>query len=480
MSNPHPSHEKKTANARRHGAGRRTAHGAGRGRDADGETPALIEGLAARQAAAAMLSAVVDHRQNLEALPGAPGNPLARFALDARDHALANAVVRSALRHRGALSAMVAAMLERPLPERAKSVHHILHVALAQMLFLRVPESAAVNIAVEAARADAQARRFAPLVNALLRRAGREGEAAFLDAQAVAVDVPDWLFDALSIDHGAEQARDMLAVNRTEAAIDLTVKDDPEGWAEKLGGIMLPTGTVRVAGIEAPIPEWPGYDDGAWWVQDAAAALPARMLGDVRGMDVADICAAPGGKTAQLALAGANVTAFDISKARLARLQENMARLGFGVAIEAGDARRHRPARPYGAVLLDAPCSSTGTLRRHPDVAWAKTPEDVANLVRVQNQLLDAAFAMLKPGGLLVVANCSLLKAEGETLVSQWLERTPDAEPVPVTAERDGAALAALADARGFMRTTPLAMPHENPRLAGMDGFFAARVTRRG
>jgi 16S rRNA (cytosine967-C5)-methyltransferase len=427
-----------------------------------------------------MLSAVIDHRRNLEMLAGAPDDPLARFALDERDFALANAIVRSALRHRGTLLAMVDAMLERPLPDTAKSLRHILHAGLAQMLFLRVPESAAVNLAVEAARADPQAKRFAPLVNALLRRAAREGEAAFAAAQAVAIDAPRWLFDALAADHGEAQARAMLAVNRAEAAIDLTVKSDPAHWAEVLGGIVLATGTVRVAGNDAPIAQWPGFAEGVWWVQDAAAALPARMLGDVRGLRVADICAAPGGKTAQLAHAGADVTALDISKTRLTRLKDNMARLGLTVATLAGDARAHVPADRFDAVLLDAPCSSTGTLRRHPDVAWTKTPEDIANLRRVQIQLLDAAFAMLKPGGTLVYANCSLLKAEGEDLVADWLARRPDASPDPVTAGRDGAALAAFANASGFVRTTPLALPHDNPRLAGMDGFFAARITRRG
>ncbi len=373
--------------------------------------------------------------------------------------------------------------MERPLASDAKMARAILHVGATQILHLRVPPSAAVNLAVEAMRADPQAKRFAGLANAVLRRLARDGQAPGV---AAVPEAPDWLLGALAADYGEVDARAILAMHGSEAPLDLSVKGDAHGWAERLGGVVLQTGTVRLPHGATPVPDMPGFSDGAWWVQDAAAALPARLLGDVRGLSIADLCAAPGGKTAQLALAGAQVTALDVSRNRLNRLAENMRRLRLDADIIAGDARAHRPAQPYDAVLLDAPCSSTGTLRRHPDVAWTKTPEDIANLARVQRQLLDAAFAMVKPGGVVIYANCSLLKAEGEHLVSAWLRDTPAAAILPVDTLRDGIP-AAFIGTDGGLRTTPLALQVMDAAtglpdvaLSGMDGFYAARLVKRG
>lgn len=439
---------------------------------------APVEGLAARQAAAALISAVTDKHLGLDALLDSDTAPPQWRGLDPRDRALAVAITKVALRRRGTIAACLATLIERPLPESARATTAILHAAAAQILFLRVPASAAVNLAVNAANGDLQAKRHAGLVNAVLRRLATGGEALLAQAEATAIDAPDWLFAALAADYGDGEARAMLAAQRAESPLDITVIGDAAGWAERLGGIVLETGTVRLPHGQTPIPELPGFNEGAWWVQDAAAALPARLLGDIAGLRVADICAAPGGKTAQLAHAGAKVTALDISKPRLARVTENLARLGLHAEIAAGDARKHVPPEPYDAVLLDAPCSSTGTLRRHPDVAWTKAPEDVANLTRIQRELLDAALRMLKPGGLLVYANCSLLKAEGERLVEGWLAGRGDVAVEPVTAARDGAALARFADAAGALRTTPLDMAGDDPALAGMDGFYAVRLRK--
>jgi 16S rRNA (cytosine967-C5)-methyltransferase len=443
-------------------------------------TPAFIEGLSARQAATALLGAVVDNHLGLDSLLESDTSPAAWRALDnARDRALALAIVKSALRFRGTITALIFSMLEHPLPDNARNVRHILHVAIAQIMLLRVPESAAVNLAVEAANRDPQAKRYANLVNAVLRRLIREGDAAFEVAKAKSVEAPDWLFAMLVEDYGDFSAREILAGNRSEAPLDFTVKGEAELWATQLGGIALNDTTVRVAHGQTPVPELEGFSEGAWWVQDAAAALPAILFGYVLGQHILDMCAAPGGKTAQLAYAGANVTALDVSKNRLKRVAENMARLQLQAHVVVGDARKHVPETLYDGVLIDAPCTSTGTLRRHPDVAWTKTPDDVVQLARIQFELLEAAMRLTKPGGIIVYANCSLLKAEGEFLLKRWIASRKDVTVEAVTEQRDGG-LAAYVDHDGFLRTTALSYTHENPLLSGMDGFFAARLRKTG
>ena len=438
----------------------------------------FVEGLAARQAAAALLGAVVDNRLALDGLLESDTAPSAWRTLEnARDKALALAIVKSALRFRGTISSLLFAALEHPLPDNAKNVRHILHAAVAQIMLLRVPESAAVNLAVEAANRDPQAKRYASLVNALLRRLIREGDTAFEAAKAKSVEAPDWLFQLLADDYGEHSAREILAANRSEAPLDFTVKADADLWAAKLGGMALNGSTVRVAHGQTPVPELEGFTDGAWWVQDAAAALPVKLMGDVKGQHILDMCAAPGGKTAQLAEAGARLTALDVSKNRLKRVAENMERLKLSASIIVGDARKHQPETLYDGVLIDAPCTSTGTLRRHPDVAWTKTPDDVVQLTRIQFELLDAAMRVTKPGGLIIYANCSLLKAEGELLIKRWLKTRTDAAVERVTLERDGP-LSQHGDHDGFLRTTALSFMHDDPAFSGMDGFFAARLRK--
>ena len=228
------------------------------------------------------------------------------------------------------------------------------------------------------------------------------------------------------------QAQAILAAHRVEAPVDFTVKSDPERWAQAFGGIVLATGSVRVERLAAAVADLPGFADGEWWVQDAAASLPARLLGDVAGQRVADLCAAPGGKTAQLALAGAEVSALDSSKNRLKRLDENLERLRLPARTVEADVLKYAPETPFDAVLLDAPCSSTGTVRRHPDVPWTKAPEDIAKLADLQSRLLASAVPMVKPGGRIVFSNCSLDPVEGELLVAAFLAEHPDVVLDPV------------------------------------------------
>lgn len=440
---------------------------------------ANVPGLAARQAAARLLAAVVEAKTPLDGMTDARhGHPQYR-ALDERDRGLVRAILVSALRHRNTIEALISARLDRPLPPNAHTLSHVLHVALAQILFLDVPDSAAVDVAVEQAKADPRTQRFASLVNAVLRGVGRDKAEALPRALEATKDAPAWFVQRLEAAYGAAEAAAILAAQRIESPIDFTVKADPAGWAGKLGGIVLPTGSVRLAALQGPVPELPGYAEGAWWVQDAAAALPAKLIGDVRDRRVADLCAAPGGKTAQLVMAGARVTAVEINANRLKRLGENMTRLGLEAEPVAADLTTYQPEEPFDAILLDAPCSSTGTVRRHPDVLWTKSEADIAKLADVQRNLLDHAVRLLKPGGTLVFSNCSLDPQEGEELVRRFLAETAEVALDRIAADE----LAGIADfvtAEGYLRTTPAGLPMETPQLSGLDGFFAARFRKLG
>jgi len=436
-----------------------------------------IPGLPARKAAARLLAAVIDTQTPLDGLTDAEhGHPQYR-ALDLRDRSLVRAILASALRHRVTIANLLARRLERPLPANATALSHILHVASAQMLFLDVPDSAAVDLAVTHAKSDPRTQRFSGLVNGVLRALARVKERALPAEMAKNDDAPDWFSERLAAAYGAEKAKAIMAAHRGEAPVDFSVKSDPDRWAEAFGGFVLPTGSVRVERLPASVSELPGFSDGAWWVQDAAAALPARLFGDVAGLAVADLCAAPGGKTAQLAAIGARVTALDASRNRLQRLRSNFERLALDVETVESDLFAYRPAEPFDAVLLDAPCSSTGTVRRHPDVPWTKSPADVAKLADLQFRMLGAAVDVVKPGGQVVFSNCSLDPSEGEDLLARFLAERPDVELLPIRpGELAGAGEFIQPD--GTLRTTPADWNLGRPGISGLDGFFAARLRR--
>jgi 16S rRNA (cytosine967-C5)-methyltransferase len=311
------------------------------------------------------------------------------------------------------------------------------------------------------------------LVNAVLRRLAEHGAERLRELDAAALDTPGWLLTRWTHHYGADVAHAIALANGQEPALDLTVKDDPAHWANALGGRMLPTGSVRAV-VQGPVPQLPGFAEGAWWVQDAAAALPARLFGDLRGKTVADLCAAPGGKTAQLAAAGAHVIAVDRAPARLDRLRQNLSRLGLTAETVAADATQWQ-AGPFDAVLLDAPCSSTGTIRRHPDIPWLKQAADIAKLVSVQRRLIARAVELTKPGGLLVYCTCSLEPEEGVEIVEDLLARDPRLRRRPISAAEIGG-LDAWVTPIGDLRTLPCQLPDPDPKMAGLDGFFAARL----
>jgi 16S rRNA (cytosine967-C5)-methyltransferase len=436
-------------------------------------------GLAVRKTAARLLAAVIDARASLDGLTDNRHGHPHYLALDQRDRALVRAILGSALRRRRTLERVIARRLQRPLPENARTLSHILHVAAAQILFLSVPSHAAVDLAVTHAQLDPRTRRFSALVNAVLRGIVQDLAADPAIAAPAGAEAPDWLIARLETVYGRERAAAIFAAHLAEPPVDLTVKNAAELWAERVGGFVLPTGSVRLVRPGVPIDQLPGYGEGAWWVQDAAAALPARLLGDPGGLRVADLCAAPGGKTAQLAAAGASVTAVDSSRSRLSRLAINLERLRLTAEIVAADVLEWKPGQPFDAVLLDAPCSSTGTIRRHPDVAWTKTPDDIAKLAALQRRLLDRAAAWLRPGGRLVFSTCSLDPVEGEMLIGEFLAARPNMEIEPIRpGELPG--IDPWINASGMLRTTPADLNLGDPARSGMDGFFAARLRRIG
>lgn len=432
-------------------------------------TPLAPAGLAAREAAVRLIAAVMHKRHSLD---DALAKEFASDALAPRDRALARLIAGTVLRHAGELKALLTSYLEKPPPEPSGKLWPILLAGAAQLVFLETPPHAAVGLAVEQARLDPRAKRYDRLVNAVLRRVSREGTAALQDRDAARQNIPAWLFDRWRKTYGEAEARRIALASLCEAPLDVSVKSDPELWAERLGGTALPTGSVRLA-AGGRIEDLTGYAEGAWWVQDAAAAIPATLFGPIAGKRVLDLCAAPGGKTAQLAAAGGNVVAVDRSPRRLQRLKSNLARLHLEAECVVADATTWHPRERAPFVLLDAPCTATGAIRRHPDVPHLKTTDDVARLAAVQERLLDAAVAMLTPGGTLVFCTCSLQPEEGPHQVERLLARNTGIQRKPVAAAEIGG-LAECLTPDGDLRTFPCHLAE----IDGLDGFYAARLVR--
>jgi 16S rRNA (cytosine967-C5)-methyltransferase len=407
-----------------------------------------------RESAFDLLTAVLERHRPLEdALDALP--PQA-----ARDRAAAHRLAASVLRRMGTLDAVMEPHLRKQPPEPVRTV---LRIGAAGLLLLQTPGHAAVATAVALAKAR-NLTPFAGLVNAVLRKIATAGTAALEDIDQPRLDTPAWLWTSWGPD-----ARTIATAHQTEAPLDLTI--NPIAPEQPLGGQLLPTGSVRFPAGTA-VSAIPGFEAGAAWVQDAAAALPARLLAARPGERVADLCAAPGGKTGQLAATGASVTALDRDPVRLERLAGNLRRWGLHANVITADATQWVPPVPFHAVLLDAPCSATGTIRRHPDVARLKRPRDVAALIETQDKLINAALKMLQPGGRLIYAVCSLQPEEGAPRIANALAQH-GVRRDPFTA----AELPDLTEAltpEGFLRTHPGLWPD----LGGMDGFFAARLIK--
>ncbi|MDE0201804.1 MAG: MFS transporter [Rhodospirillaceae bacterium] len=423
----------------------------------------------ARAVAAHALGAILCRGRTLDqALAATPGLD----ALPSRDAAFSRLLLLTTLRRLGQIDAFLAGLMDRPLPARRGSVQDILRLGIAQLAFLETPAHAAVASTVALAHGS----RLSPyrgLVNAVLRRAAREhGAIAALDAPRL--NTPDWLWNSWAEAYGDARCRAIAEAHLGEPPLDVSPAADSEDRIEALRATLsaerLPAGTLRLRGA-GDVTRLAGYEAGEWWVQDAAAALPARLLGPVAGKRVLEIGAAPGGKTAQLAAAGARVVALDRSAARLVRLEENLARLRLAAEIVEADALEWSPPAPADLVLLDAPCTATGTIRRHPDIPHLRGPDDVGRLAELQGRLLARAAAMVAPGGLLVYASCSLQPEECEQRVESFLASAHEFARLPAR-ENELPGLTEAVTAAGDLRTLPCHWAEHG----GMDGFYAARL----
>jgi 16S rRNA (cytosine967-C5)-methyltransferase len=422
----------------------------------------------ARQVALDLIGAVLRRKRSLD--DAIEDNP-EMSGLTVRDRAFARLLVATVLRRLGQIDALIAGCLNTPLSTRAALVHDILRLGTAQLLFLRTPPHAAVATSVDIAHS----RGFLShkgLVNAVLRRLSAEGASRVEAQDAARLNTPEWLWRSWVRAYGEGLAHAIATAHLKEAPLDLTLRCDGGEWAERLQATKLPTGTLRRASGGSVI-SLPGYDEGAWWIQDAAAALPVRLFGDVGGLRVVDLCAAPGGKTAQLAKAGARVTAIDRSTRRLDRLVSNLNRLALPVEAVAADALTWRPDEPVDAVLLDAPCTATGAIRRHPDVPHLKSAEDVARLSVVQENLLRAALDMLRPGGTLVYCTCSLEPEEGLERIDALLGSGAPARRLPLEPTEIDTPPEWLST-QGDLRT----LPCHFAEFDGIDGFYGARLVK--
>src|SRR5258708_5145415 len=395
--------------------------------------PSEVPGLAARRIAADILDGVLHkHRTLDEQLDGAAAHPGLKNLSD-RDRALMRRLVATILRRLGTLGHLLSRLLDRGIPTDAPRAQSALLIGAAQILWMDVPDHAAVDLSVRLVQSDRRAAKYAGLVNAGLRRCAREGQPLIDEVKSQTLDVPPWLMARWGAHYGEATAKDVATALSHEPSLDLTAKSDAAQWAARLHGEVLPTGTVRTL-LQGSVTMLPGFAEGQWWVQDAAAALPVRLFGDAAGKAIADLCAAPGGKTAQLALAGARVTAVDRSPGRMARLRDNLARLSLQAETVVADATEWQGANNGGfdGILVDAPCTSTGTLRPHPDLAWLRQEGDIGALVALQKRLLQKAVTLLKAGGTLVYCTCSLEPEEGEQAISGLPAPEPAMRRAPI------------------------------------------------
>ena len=394
-------------------------------------------------------------------------------AIEPRDRAFARLLAATVLRRHGELEHVLGAFLERRPPRGSGRVWPVLLAGAAQILCLGTPAHAAVGLAVEAMRREPGGTRFAGLANAVLRRVAAEGSTVLAGQDGIRLNVPAWLWRRWCATYGETTARRIAEASLAEPPLDIALKSgaDASAWAERMGGRLLPTGAIRLV-AHGRIEDLPGYAEGTWWVQGAAAALVVRAAGCVAGRSVADLCAAPGGKTAGLAAGGARVTAVDDAPARLDRLRQNLARLGLGAEVVAADVTTWAPGRSFDAVILDAPCTATGTISRHPDILRLKGPADVGRMAKVQQTMLARAAALVRPGGVLVYSTCSLETEEGRAQVDRLLERTPDLRHLPIAASEIGAEAEWIV--AGDVRTLPFHLGE----WGGIDGFYISRLQR--
>jgi 16S rRNA (cytosine967-C5)-methyltransferase len=438
------------------------------------EVPALNNsdvshaGLPARAVALRALSDVLRKRRPLDA---ALEEAIAQSSLEQRDAGFARAIASETLRRFGQIDALIRKFVPKPpAPHRSGPTPEILMAGVCELLFMDVAPHAAVDAANRLAAGDNKAVHFKSLINAVLRHVAKDGKALLAQKDAVRLNTPDWLWQRWSAAYGEEIARAIAAAHSAQPPTDFVLREP--GASPFPDAVFLPGGVLRIADT-GRVDALPGFAQGTWWVQDFAATLPVRLLGDVHGQSVIDLCAAPGGKTMQLAALGANVTAVERETQRLIRLRENLERLKLSADLIEADLRDYTPSARAPFVLLDAPCSATGTIRRHPELPWIKSAGDINLSAQAAGEFLDAAARMVAPGGILLFAVCSLEPEEGSEQIEDFLARNREFQRKPVTAE-ELFGLRELISAEGDLRTLPCHLAN----LGGMDGFYAARLVR--
>lgn len=430
------------------------------------------DGLAARACALSILEQVLGQKKMLDSVLD---KDAAFAALPARDRAFTRMLVATVLRRKGQMDDLIARALNKGEDPRPERLRWILYLGIAQILFMDVADHAAVDTSVTLTAASHMEGKKG-FVNAILRRMAGEGKAWLEKQDIAALILPAWLHAQWMRDYGLVRTKDMALASLEEAPLDISLKDmgAKDSWMKRLEAQALPTGSLR-RDSGGHVSALAGFEDGAWWVQDASSALPARLFGDISGKTVLDLCAAPGGKTMQLAAQGAKVVALDRSAARMAMLSDNLRRVGLATQVQTiiEDGAVWRPKEKFSHILLDAPCTATGTIRRHPDLLHLKTEKDQAGLMSIQERLLANAAALLAPGGTLIYCTCSLQKDEGERQIDSILASGAGLQRKPIRREEIGN-IEGIVNGTGDIRV----LPYHLKDLGGMDGFFVARLYR--
>ena len=436
------------------------------GRNTDKQPVRKAPGYDSRLICFEVLRLVENGRYLDEALRHAQG-------LDDRDRRFVRLLAATCLRRAGQIDTILVDLMSRPPTGKQRDAMIILRMGAAQLLFLETEAHAAVNSTVELMRA-AGFDRLTGMTNAIMRRLTREGKSR-LSATSAADNMPDWLHDSWQQQFGAKAIAAIMDLAMEPPTLDITPAGQIADWAAKLDGQAINNYTIRRA-FDGDPSDLPGFKEGAWWIQDAAAAFAATLFGDLAGKDVIDLCAAPGGKTAQLIAGGAQVTAVDSSAKRLKTLRGNLSRLGMKAQCVTADGRSFDPGRKVDAVLIDAPCSATGTLRRRPDILRGRKQEDIKVMAQLQHALVRQAAGWLKPNGCLIYATCSLQFEEGEHIADTIAaDSGAGLVPDPVSADEAGDFAAAIT-AAGTVRLRPDLFTG----IGGVDGFFVARFRAPG
>lgn len=428
-----------------------------------------VQGLEVRRLAAELFRACLDRRLIIE--DAVDGNSQVS-SLEPRDRAFLLTLLLTTFRHRGEIEAVLAKLLTKPLPRKSGQAADILALGTTQLLFLDMAPHAVIDMSVRAAKADRNALHFSGLINAVLRKVSAGGKTLLEGVNAARANTPSWLWERWSDAYGVDSAHRIAEIHAERPALDLSFRSGATAALSITGGTLLPGGQVRLPADHVNVPDLPGFKEGEWWVQDAAAAIPVSLLGDLAGRTSLDLCAAPGGKTLQMAARGSKVTAVDISEARLRRLRDNLARTGLSADVRVMDVLSPELEGEWDVVLLDAPCSATGTIRRHPELPYLKGPRQIRELSGLQRLMLRKAAGLVRRGGMLVYCTCSLEPEEGEVQVRKFLASHKDFEIAPVAALTlpEGAL-----QPEGWVRILPF-MGFGDQR--GMDGFFAVAMRR--